>query len=92
MTENKLSAAFAAGPDPHRGREEQAAVSAAASWQPDPLLEGARRLLASNDPEDHRRAETVLSGPRRIALADYEAGLRAHLAAGNQLPAEVLAP
>ena len=63
-----------------------------ATFTPDPKLEGLRRRLSSDLPDERARIEGALTPAVRMALGHYEGGLRAHLAAGHPLPDGVIAP
>lgn len=57
-----------------------------------PELDELMRLRRSGNPEDHRRLDTAMTASRRMSLGYYEATIRAHIAAGGELPDGVLPP
>lgn len=66
--------------------------SQARTFRPSTQMETLRRLRDSDRPEDRQSFEQMARGTTRISLGDYENGLRAHLAAGGDLPDGVTAP
>ncbi|EWT04021.1 hypothetical protein N864_16540 [Intrasporangium chromatireducens Q5-1] len=76
---------------PEASRQVQAAklqADQAGAWRPDPRMEELRQLRANNPAAFDR----IARGSNRIALGSYEAGLRAHVAQGGQVPKGVARP
>lgn len=76
------------GPIPN---EERIAKSQAAGWKPSPHHEQLRRLRDSNRAED-RDTYNRMGASERVSVGYYEAGLRAHVTAGRDLPDDVAPP
>lgn len=68
--------------------QEKAHQLASAFW-PSEEMESLRRLRSSPHADERADFRTLVAGGTRTALAGYEEGLAAYLAAGNALPENV---
>lgn len=72
--------------------EELRSRGNAAAFRPSSEMESLRKLRDSDRSEDRETFQRLAAGRTRMSLGSYEANLRDHIAAGNDLPEGVAAP